>query len=266
MRPPLFSLLTMLVLPHQAVSQSYDNLARVEVLPGWRTDTNDHVAALQITLKPGWITYWRAPGDAGIPPHMTFTGSREIESVTPLWPTPQVLGDYGMISIGYMNGVTVPLSIDLSPDAGVAEIAGEITIGVCEEICIPVTVAFESLLPLDGNPDAAITAALASQPVGAAEAGVQDVTCQVSPSQDGLQLNAAIAMTGLNGGEHVVIETQDPSIWVSEAVVTQHGNTLSAKVDLMHPSGEPFGLQRDGIRITVIGEGRAIDIQGCRAG
>src|SRR3546814_18929127 len=29
--------------------------------------------ALQIEPKPGWITYWREPGDAGIPPHVTFS-------------------------------------------------------------------------------------------------------------------------------------------------------------------------------------------------
>ncbi|MCB1329838.1 MAG: hypothetical protein KDK28_10515, partial [Maritimibacter sp.] len=41
--------------------------AEVDVLPGWRQADGTHMAALRITLDEGWKTYWRAPGEAGIP-------------------------------------------------------------------------------------------------------------------------------------------------------------------------------------------------------
>ncbi len=258
--------LALAVLPLAAPAQSYDNLAQIELLPGWRTAGGNHIAALQITLQPGWVTYWRAPGDAGIPPQISFSGDGQIESITPRWPTPLVIGEGGMRSIGYYDAVTVPLDIALSDGAGQIAVAGEITIGVCEEICIPVTLSFDSLLPAQGSSDPAITAALEQQPITASAAGVGAVTCQITPISDGLQLTADIAMAARGSSEHVVIETRDPRVWVSEAEVTRSGGILSATVDMVHPSGAPFAVDRSGMRFTVLGGGPAIDIQGCTAG
>ena len=45
-------------------------------------------AGLDVTLKPGWKTYWRSPGDAGFPPELKFDGSQNVASATLLYPTP----------------------------------------------------------------------------------------------------------------------------------------------------------------------------------
>jgi hypothetical protein len=66
--------------------------------------------------------------------------------------------------------------------------------------------------------------------------------------------------------EFVTVETSDPSVWVSEADVVRRGKSLSATVDMVHPSGEPFAFDRSGVRLTVFGDDRTIDIQGCSAG
>ena len=47
-------------------AQSLDGVAQLDVLPGWETRNGTHMAGLRITLAPGWKTYWRAAGDAGI--------------------------------------------------------------------------------------------------------------------------------------------------------------------------------------------------------
>ena len=258
--------LALMSLPVVAPAQSYDDLARVEVLSGWRVADGSHIAALQITLRPGWVTYWRAPGDSGIPPEISFTGDSTIISITPHWPTPEVFGEDGMRSIGYHDGVTVPLEIALADGAGSVAVSGEITIGVCEEICIPVTLPFGSLLPQVGANDATIADAWSERPVSADAAGVSDVACTIAPIEDGLRVTAEIALPERGTDEHVVIEAADPRIWVSEAQVNRNGNALSASVDMVHPSGGPFALDRSGMRITVLGSGRAIDIRGCRAG
>ncbi len=39
-----------------------------QVLEGWVRADGTRMAAVQLDLEPGWKTYWRAPGDAGIPP------------------------------------------------------------------------------------------------------------------------------------------------------------------------------------------------------
>jgi len=46
-------------------------------------------AGIEIRLDPGWHTYWRYPGESGVPPRFDFTGSENVESVTVLWPAPK---------------------------------------------------------------------------------------------------------------------------------------------------------------------------------
>ena len=53
-------------------------------------------AGIEIRLKPGWHTYWRYPGDAGVPPRFDFAGSRNLESATVLWPAPRRIHEQGL--------------------------------------------------------------------------------------------------------------------------------------------------------------------------
>lgn len=266
MRVNLLILLALAALPGQLPAQSYEDLAQVAVLTGWRDDAGQHMAALEITLKPGWVTYWRAPGDAGIPPTFAFTGSDTIRSITPYWPTPEVFGSNGMRSIGYFDRVVVPLAIDLATAGTEVAIQGQMIIGVCEEICIPVTLSFDAMLPITGAPDKTISAALADRPVPQHTANVGGVICTLDPISDGLRLTTQINLPATGASEHVVVETSDPNVWVSEAQSTRDGAVLNATVDMVHPSGQPFAFDRSGVRITVLGSDLAVDIRGCTAG
>lgn len=224
------------------------------------------MAAIKITLAPGWVTYWRAPGDSGIPPQFVFSASDVITGITPHWPTPEVFGENGMRSVGYYDSVVIPLTVDLGNASQEVAIAGEMMIGVCEEICIPVTLDFSALLPATGATDVAINTALADRPTTQAAANVGDVICRIDPIADGMRMTTQIdvAQTGIS--EHVVIETRDPRVWVSEAKSSRDGGTLSATVDMVHPSGQPFAVDRSAVRITVLGSDTAVDIRGCSAG
>ena len=266
MHKTLAAICALAALPNFAFGQSFDNLAQAEVLTGWRSDAGTHMAAIKITLAPGWVTYWRAPGDSGIPPQFIFSGSDTIVSITPHWPTPEVFGENGMRSVGYFDSVVIPLTVDLGGATQEVAIEGEMLIGVCEEICIPVTLEFSALLPIKGRADGVINAALADRPTPQAAANVGDVTCNIDPIADGMRMTTQIEVAQTGTSEHVVVETRDPRVWVSEAKSSRDGGTLSATVDMVHPSGEPFAIDRSGIRITVLGSEMAVDIRGCSAG
>src|ERR1700727_970436 len=61
-------------------------------------------AGVEIKLDPGWKTYWRDPGDSGVPPTLDFSGSDNVKSVTVLWPAPELFPDgAGGKSIGYVD-------------------------------------------------------------------------------------------------------------------------------------------------------------------
>src|SRR5262245_42225809 len=69
-------------------------------------------AVLEIKLDAGWKTYWRYPGDSGVPPTFDFTASENVKSVTVLWPAPQRFPDgSGGNAIGYAKHVILPLRI-----------------------------------------------------------------------------------------------------------------------------------------------------------
>lgn len=253
------------LLATSAAAQSTDTIARLEVLPGWQTPNGHQMAGLRITLAPGWKTYWRAPGDAGIPPQVNFGESQNVASARFVWPTPQVFDQNGMRSIGYHDQVVIPLDIAPAGD-GPMRLTGEIEIGVCEEICVPMRLDFDAALPADGPRDPAIVAALVHRPMNSDEAGVTTATCDISPTDNGLSVTATLNMPSAGGQEVVVIETADPEIWVSEADVKRDGQVLTATADLVHMVQDGFALDRAGLRFTVLGSAHAVDIRGCAAG
>ena len=141
---------------------------------------------------------------------------------------------------------------------------GRVDLGVCNDICIPVSMTFSAALPAGNTkPDPMIRAALKQAPMSSRKAGVSTVTCAIEPISDGLRVTTTITMPSTGTGEVTVIEAPDQSIWVAEATTKRSGNTLTATTEMVPPSNAPFMLDRSKIRITVIGSNRAVDILGC---
>lgn len=236
---------------------------QAELRPGWRLPDGDHMAALHLTLAPGWKTYWRAPGDAGIPPVFDWRGSRNTSSVEVLWPTPRVFWQSGMRSVGYKTELVLPLRITPKGD-GEIRLKTEMQLGLCNDICLPHTLRIDATLPATtGQPDPMIASALASAPFTEAEASVKQVRCAVSPAGNGLALRAEIDMPGAGGTEETVIESGQPALWVAEPRTHRENGTLVTETRLMHMEGKPFMLDRSRLRITVLGSSHAVDIHGC---
>lgn len=266
MRKNLLNLASIMLLPTIVAAGPFDDLASVEVIPGWRATSGEHIAALRITLEPGWKTYWRSPGDGGIPPRFSFAGSENVRAVAPHFPVPKVFDQNGLRSVGYEDNFVLPLSIYTDNPDDPIQISGQLEIGVCEEVCIPVTLDFSERLPITQDRNPSIAAAMIDRPLSAAEAGVGDVICAVQPIHDGLRVTATMDVASTGGAEFVVIETENAQVWVSEADVTRSGNQLQATVDMVHMSGAAFALDRSTIRITILGQNQAVDIQGCSGG
>src|SRR3954467_6239467 len=90
-------------------------------------------------LQPGWKTYWRTPGDSGVPPRFDFSKSENIEAGTVLWPAPMKFDDgAGGHSLGYRDQVVLPLRIVAKNADKPVTLRAQINYAVCENICIPV--------------------------------------------------------------------------------------------------------------------------------
>lgn len=240
------------------------DVLELTVLPGWRTSAGTHMAALKIRLKPGWKTYWRAPGDGGIPPQFDWSGSSNIRSVQFHWPRPEVTTANGMRTFVYHNQVIVPVEFTPVKPGQPLTLKGRVDLGICNDICVPYSTDFSADLPANiTRADPAIRTALAKQPMTASKAGVRNVVCTIEPISDGLRVTATITMPPVGAGEVTVIEAPDQNIWVAETSSKRNGNTLTAITEMVPLSNAPFMLDRSKIRITVIGAKRAVDIQGC---
>lgn len=127
-------------------------------------------AALEIKLKPGWKTYWRDPGDAGVPPSLDVTVAGEPARVEIGFPSPERFDDGYSVWAGYDEPVSLALTIHLPEGSEGAPVTASAFLGVCETICIPVQARF-TLQPGSGTQaDAmAVAAAFAALPDPARE-------------------------------------------------------------------------------------------------
>jgi DsbC/DsbD-like thiol-disulfide interchange protein len=235
--------------------------------PGWQTATGTHMTALHLRLAPDWKTYWRAPGDAGIPPQFNWAGSENVASVRFFWPAPDVFRTNGMQTVGYHDELVLPFEVTAVDPSRPVRLRASVDLGVCKDICVPATLTLDSLLAAPGRADATITAALDAQPMTARQAGLGSITCALTPIADGLRITAKMDLPAIGGQEVVVFEAGSTDIWVSQSQVQRDGRQLQASADMVGPSGQPFSLDRGAVTVTVIGnQGRAVELRGCPAG
>lgn len=117
---------------------------RVRLVTAGRPDVEGTLrGALQIELHPGWKTYWRDPGDAGIPPTIKVDRSLNVASVEIGFPAPMHFEDGYASWAGYAHSLSLPLTFKVPvPDAAVI-VTADVLLGICESICIPVNAALE---------------------------------------------------------------------------------------------------------------------------
>ncbi|MBJ6371261.1 protein-disulfide reductase DsbD domain-containing protein [Sedimentitalea arenosa] len=243
-----------------------DDLVRVHVLDGGQTGSGTYMSALRLVLSDGWKTYWRAPGDAGIPPQFDWSGSSNIGKVSYHWPTPHVFDQNGVQSIGYDRQLVLPVEVTPRDPSQPVRLKGTVEIGLCKDVCIPGTLTVDHTLDAKAGRHPAIAAAMAQRPYSRGEAGVSAATCRLSPTSDGMRIEARITMPSSGGTEVAVIEPGSALIWASPAETRRQGNVLFAASDLVHVKNGPLALDRSAIRITVLGKRHAVDIVGCSPG
>src|SRR6476661_8823909 len=153
--------------------------ARADDSSPWQRDTHSAVRLLAgsrsggvllggiaIQLQPGWKTYWRTPGDSGVPPRFDFSKSENVEAVTVMWPAPMKFDDgAGGVSLGYKQQVVMPLRIVAKNADKPLTLRAAIDYAVCEKLCIPVEASAElPFASVASTEDGALSAALDTVP------------------------------------------------------------------------------------------------------
>lgn len=190
-------------------------------------------AGIEIKLKEGWHTYWRYPGDSGVPPVADFSRSQNVKWATVLYPAPTRFPDgAGGNAIGYKGDVILPVSVLPGDASRPALLRLKLAYAVCEKLCVPAEANLE--LTLTGKPsstDADVTAAEARLPkaVRIGDAGP-------------LAIRAAHRETN-SAKARVIVDVAAPA--GVPVTLFAEGPTPQWALPLPEPdSGAPAGLQR----------------------
>jgi len=109
--------------------------------------------ALQIEPSPGWITYWKEPGDAGIPPQVVFSKASGVTLSRVSYPVPKQIANGKLRDIGYDHPVTLPFELKVEDPEKQLNLGATAFIGLCRNICIPFQAEFSLALgPAKGTP------------------------------------------------------------------------------------------------------------------
>jgi suppressor for copper-sensitivity B len=126
--------------------------------------------AVELRLKPGWKTYWRIPGESGMPPLFTWSGSRNVAAVAVTWPRPRRFVVAGMQGYGYAGRVVFPVGVALARPGAPVSLRLDLRYAACRDICVPeqahlvLDLARGPAAPTPFADDIAAAAAAAPQP------------------------------------------------------------------------------------------------------
>lgn len=241
-----------------------DNYSAARLLAGARMGSDRVlIGGIEIKPQPGWKTYWRVPGDSGVPPRFDFSRSENIATVTVLWPAPAKFADgAGGFSIGYGGKVILPLRVVPKDAAKPVVLRADLNYAVCEKLCVPVEASSEIAFALaSGSQDAALTAALAGVPT---PANVGDPT---PPAVRGLaldQVKRRVTVTVAAPDDAAVdLFAEGPTPDWALSVPTQIGaSTAGARQFAFDVEDIPPGASISGaeFRLTLVGAGAAHEI------
>ncbi len=109
---------------------------KLELTGHYEAERNLLPALLHVELDDGWKTYWRSPGEGGIPPTFDWSKSSNINDIEWHWPVPSRYSIQGIDTVGYQGSLAFPLMIQLSPNARQAHISGTLTMSSCTTVCV----------------------------------------------------------------------------------------------------------------------------------
>ncbi|HET7851697.1 MAG TPA: protein-disulfide reductase DsbD domain-containing protein [Methyloceanibacter sp.] len=139
------------------VKETYSKVRLVSgSVPGM---SGDHmIAGVQIRLEPGWKTYWRMPGDSGVPPSFDWSGSKNLKSAQVLYPAPHRFTDASGTAIGYEDEVVFPMIVTPERAGEPVQLKVNVDYGICKTLCIPnqADLSIELPAPAAGEGDDAL--------------------------------------------------------------------------------------------------------------
>src|ERR1700732_4523512 len=214
-------------------------------------------------LQPGWKTYWRSPGDSGVPPRFDFSKSENIEAVTVLWPAPTKFDDgAGGFSLGYHDQVVLPLRIVPKNNDKPVTLRAEINYAVCEKICIPVEASTElTFASVASTEDSVLFAALDTVPKPASVGDPNPLTIR-DVKREGKSTVLIDVLSPDARTVNLFVEGPTPDWALPVPKLVEHGppgiKRFSFELDGVPPGVNPEGAA---LKLTLVGGDRSYEFK-----
>jgi DsbC/DsbD-like thiol-disulfide interchange protein len=219
------------------------------------------MGGIAFQLQPGWKTYWRTPGDSGVPPRFDFSKSENVEAVTVLWPAPLKFDDgAGGHSLGYHNTIVLPLRIVLKSADKPVTLRADISYAVCAKLCIPVEanaeLAFQSVASTE---DSALFAALETVPKPANVGDPNPLTIRDVKREGASQVTVDVVTPDARE-VNLFVEGPTPD-WALPVPTPVEQSPPGVKRFSFELDGLPPGAKPDGaaLKLTLVGPDKAYE-------
>lgn len=211
------------------------------------------LAGIEITLDPGFKTYWRNPGDSGLPPRFDWSASENVEAVDLRWPAPGRHEDAAGVAYAYEQRVVLPVLVKAKEPGRPVRLVLAAEYGVCRDICIPAN-ADLSLDLAEGQDRPAIEAALAKVPHPQALGAPADLSV-VSVEPQGGDKSAFSVVVRAPSGAKPDLFAEGPDNWYfsTSQADAQNRFTLTVEEKPREASG-PVPL-----RLTLVAGDKAVE-------
>jgi DsbC/DsbD-like thiol-disulfide interchange protein len=236
-----------------------DGHSAVRLLAGSRSGAV-LLGGIAFQLQPGWKTYWRNPGDSGVPPRFDFSKSENIEAVTVLWPAPAKFDDgAGGYSLGYKNQIVLPLRIVAKNADKPVTLRAAVNYAVCEKLCIPVEANAElAFTSVASTEDSELFAALDTVPKPAQIGDPNPLTIR-DVKRDGKSVLVDVVTPDARGLS-LFVEGPTPD-WALPVPALIEPNPPGVKRFAFELDGLPPGAKPEGaaLKLTLVGGDRAYE-------
>src|ERR1700736_5000325 len=237
-----------------------DGHSAVRLLAGSRSGAV-LLGGIAFQLQPGWKTYWRTPGDSGVPPRFDLSKSDNIEAVTVLGPAPTKFDDgAGGHSLGYHDQIVLPLRIVAKNADKPVTLRADINYAVCEKLCIPVEASAElAFTSVASTEDSALFAALDTVPKPANVGDPNPLTIR-DVKRDGKQGVLVDVVSPGTGEVNLFVEGPTPDWSLPVPKLLEKGPTgvkrFAFDLDGLPPGANPEGAA---LKLTLVGTERSYE-------
>ena len=109
------------------------------------------LAGVEVRMDEGWKTYWRNPGDSGVPPSFDWSGSTNLKKAEVLYPAPHRFSEAGGTAIGYSGDVVFPLKVTPERAGEPVQLKLAMEYGICKTLCVPNQAELALTLPSNAS-------------------------------------------------------------------------------------------------------------------